>query len=372
MVKTKSRFLYWALIGTFATLYLAVAAVSTLHAVTFFQLANTLTLAILLGAAYEIGQAAVLFSILMTENKNRLLAWAMMFLLTALQVTANVYASFKFMDASASQDWTYWQRAILFGIQDQTPETYKVIISWISGALLPIVALGMTALVAENIKLVKGEGAETEKEEEKPEVPVDEIIENEVQKRLEEERLKELKSLEEEEARKIDEMQNKIKEKYDQLSEADKRLESYDNAEVKVLKKPIEVNLQDKPDFNPHEEFKMNQPLIGDNKPLPQVDPSTSPLIYGDFDKAIEVKAQAVNLEVEEKPLPTVELEFLKLDENGEVVITQPVNKVRGWHFKNEYIDDDGNVFKKGKYSHTLDKKPEKKPEDKSPPSKKV
>jgi len=71
-----NKALYWGLIGTFTILYLAVAFVSTLHAITFFQLANTLGLAILLGGAYEIGQAAVLFSILMTENKNRTLAWA--------------------------------------------------------------------------------------------------------------------------------------------------------------------------------------------------------------------------------------------------------------------------------------------------------
>ena len=149
----KGKKLYWGLIITFFALYLAVAFVSTLHAITFFQLANTLGLAILLGAAYEIGQASVLFSILMTENKNRILAWLMMFLLTALQVTANVYASFKFMDTSGTTDWTFWQRSILFWLEADSPEMYKVIISWISGALLPLVALGMTALVADNIKL---------------------------------------------------------------------------------------------------------------------------------------------------------------------------------------------------------------------------
>jgi len=163
---TKKNRLYWALIFTFAALYLAVAFVSTLHAITFFQLANTLGLAILLGAAYEIGQASVLFSILMTENKNRMLAWLMMFLLTALQVTANVYASFKFMDESGITNWTFWQRSILFWLEGGTAETYKVIISWISGALLPLVALGMTALVAENLKLKDQEDEEIEEIEE--------------------------------------------------------------------------------------------------------------------------------------------------------------------------------------------------------------
>jgi hypothetical protein len=101
-----------------------------------------------------VGQSGVLFSILLTKNKDKFLPWVLMFLLTGLQVTANVYASFKYMLMSGSNDYLYWQKSILFGVQASTPEMYQVIISWISGALLPIVALGMTALVATNIKLM--------------------------------------------------------------------------------------------------------------------------------------------------------------------------------------------------------------------------
>jgi len=155
--KITNKGLYWGLILTFGILYLCVGFVSTLHSITFFSLANNLGLAILLGLTYEIGQASVLFSILLTKNKDKFLPWALMFLLTALQVTANVYASFKFMIGSGSTDWQYWQKSILFGIQASSPEMYQVIISWISGALLPIVALGMTALVAQNIKLATEE-----------------------------------------------------------------------------------------------------------------------------------------------------------------------------------------------------------------------
>jgi len=169
--KITNKGLYWGLIATFALLYLFVGFVSTLHSITFFNLANTMSLAILLGVTYEIGQASVLFSILMTKNKDKFLPWALMFLLTALQVTANVYASFKHMVNSGSDDWVYWQKSILFGVQAQNTEMYQVIISWIAGALLPIVALGMTALVAQNMKLM------TEEEEEKPKK-----IENEEEK----------------------------------------------------------------------------------------------------------------------------------------------------------------------------------------------
>ena len=157
--KITNKGLYWGLIATFGVLYMLVAFVSTLHAIDFFRLSNIGGLAILLGIAYEVGQASVLFSILMTKNKEKFLPWLLMILLTALQVTANVYASFKHMSISGSQDWTYWYTSILkiFGVAGGTAETYQVIISWISGALLPIVALGMTALVAQNIKLITEE-----------------------------------------------------------------------------------------------------------------------------------------------------------------------------------------------------------------------
>ena len=156
--KITNKGLYWGLIITFMLLYACVGFVSTLHSITFFQLANSMGLAILLGLTYEVGQASVLFSILMSEkNQGKFLPWALMILLTALQVTANVYASFKFMLGSGSNDWTYWQKSILFGVQASSPEMYQVIISWISGALLPIIALGMTALVAQNMNFMKEE-----------------------------------------------------------------------------------------------------------------------------------------------------------------------------------------------------------------------
>jgi hypothetical protein len=171
--KITNRGLYWGLIITFALLYLCVGFVSTLHSITFFHLANTMSLAVLLGLTYEVGQASVLFSILMSEkNKGKYLPWALMFLLTALQVTANVYASFKYMAQSGSNDWIYWQKAILFGVQSSNPEIYQMIISWISGALLPIVALGMTALVAQNMKFMNEENeTKEEKPEEKESIP---------------------------------------------------------------------------------------------------------------------------------------------------------------------------------------------------------
>lgn len=186
-IKITNKGLYWGLIITFALLYLFVGFVSTLHSITFFNLANTMSLAILLGVTYEIGQASVLFSILMTKNKDKFLPWALMFLLTALQVTANVYASFKFMSNSGSDDWIYWQKSILVGLQAQNAEMYQIIISWIAGALLPIVALGMTALVAQNMKLMTEEFEEEKEEKPTPSKPSSDIPNENIEEDLMEE-----------------------------------------------------------------------------------------------------------------------------------------------------------------------------------------
>jgi hypothetical protein len=168
-MKINNRIIYWGLIITFTTLYALVGFVSTLHAISFFQLANNVALAIILAIAFEVGQSSVLFSLLMTKNKDKFLAWIMMFLLTGLQISGNVFASFKYISLSGSNDWMFWQKTILMGVQAANTEAYQVIISYIQGALLPIVALGMTALVAENIKMMSEETNEQPKKVEEKE-----------------------------------------------------------------------------------------------------------------------------------------------------------------------------------------------------------
>lgn len=358
MVKEiKNRKLYWALIGTFSLLYLAVAFVSTLHAITFFQLANTLGLAILLGAAYEIGQASVLFSILMTENKNRLLAWGMMFLLTALQVTANVYASFKFMDGSGSNDWTYWQRSILFGVEADDPEMYKVIISWISGALLPLVALGMTALVADNIRLARGE---SETEEEIKGDNFEEIVENEVQKRLEEEKEKNeplfknpFKKKKKEDKEKEDDSQEKIKARMEALSKAQKEFEEGKSPKLKtettVLREPKTLDLQDKPE-NLLLEFLDDEKTKEKVKEERDINKGEAKEIEDEFSEMLDLQDAMDSDEKDGSKLAEKEVVSDQKPEISKVEDKKPVNKQSGWHFMNEFVDDEYNVFHKGKY----------------------
>jgi len=307
-----SKGLYWGLIITFFILYFLVGFVSTLHSITFFQLANVTWMAVLLGITYEVGQAAVLFSILMSDNSKKILPWLLMFLLTALQITANVYASFKFMDGSGSMDWTFWQRSILFWLEADGPEMFKVVISWITGALLPVVALGMTALVAENLKL------KDEQEEKKEDEIEDEELPWEKEKRTEED-INKLKDIASEVHRKNDE--DKIKDIEEKL---DKR-----TAQLEALKEELLKNQEKWPVTVPEE-------LIPDK-------PSTS-----------DTK------DIKETPM-------LKL---GDKVKKTPENHPRGWHLKKEFIDDNGDVYKYGRY--IPDEHAEPPPEEQTDPPKKA
>ncbi len=291
------RKFYYALIITFTILYFCIAFVSTLHAITFFQLANGLGLAILLAAAYEIGQAAVLFSILMTKNKNTIMAWLMMFLLTSLQVTANVFASFMYIDKSANNDWEYWQRSILFWVEADSPEMYKIVIAWITGALLPIVALGMTKLVADNIKL----------QHEKVDLDYDEEEYDDYNEEDEEEYVKNSEKVLKNESY-VDKMKN-----------AARNVFYGGDEEKEEAKKVIEEFNQDPEDLDFLKESILN--TGGQTKKVESKAYNRSPYL-----------PQLLNME------------------------KVPVNKPRGWHFKAEFVDDDGNVFKKGKYSHSSKK----------------
>ena len=185
-IYNKNKVLYYGLIATFAVLYIATAFVSWYHAITFFNIANAIWLSIILSFVAEIGQAGILFAILLSKNKQKFLSWITMVLLTSLQVIGNVVASYKFIVISNSTDFTFFQKSILFWVQTDNPEMFKIIIAWIAGALLPIIALSMTALVAQNINMLEKEIDSSSKSKvgSIPDEEVDEIIENEVEKRV--------------------------------------------------------------------------------------------------------------------------------------------------------------------------------------------
>ena len=153
-----------ALIVLFSLLYIAVGFVSTFHAVSFFAISNEKWLAIILAVAFEIGQAAVLFSLLTSKTK-RVMPWILMGVLTLVQVLGNVYSSYSYMVIHNLDLVKYFTDSVLFYIQDPDPKVNQVMISYITGAILPIVALCMTSMIVD----VSGVDNKNEVVEDKPE-----------------------------------------------------------------------------------------------------------------------------------------------------------------------------------------------------------
>lgn len=130
----------------FSLLYLAVGFVSTFHAISFFAISNQNWLAIILAISFEIGQAAVLFSLL-TNKTKKIMPWILMGVLTAVQVLGNVFSSYQYMMLNSVEQIHYFTDSVLFFLQDPNPKVNQVMISYITGAILPIVSLCMTSMV---------------------------------------------------------------------------------------------------------------------------------------------------------------------------------------------------------------------------------
>ena len=132
----------------FSILYLAVGFVSVYHAINFFAISNENWLAIILAVAFEIGQAAVLFSLLVNKSKKTM-PWILMIVLTLVQVLGNVYSSYQYAAIHSTEEIKYFTDSVLFYLQDPNPQVNQVMISYITGAILPIVALCMTSMIVD-------------------------------------------------------------------------------------------------------------------------------------------------------------------------------------------------------------------------------
>jgi len=152
-MQNKSKLVSGFIIGTFVTLYLMVSVISTIHVIDFFKLSNPTWLAISLAVAFEVGAAASLASLIALRKMNKGLVWMLFFLLTAMQAMGNTYYAYVNL-----QDFQAWSE--LFGLIEEEVIFQKRVLSIVSGAILPIVALGFIKSLVDYIK------PEEEKEEE--------------------------------------------------------------------------------------------------------------------------------------------------------------------------------------------------------------
>lgn len=135
----------------FAILYISVAFVSTFHAISFFGLANDMWIAVMLAITFEIGQAAVLFSILTgAAGKRKIIPWTLMIVLTLVQILGNVYSSYQYLITNSTELLRYFKEPI-FVWTDLPDKECNVILTYIIGAILPIVSLLMTSMVTNYI-----------------------------------------------------------------------------------------------------------------------------------------------------------------------------------------------------------------------------
>lgn len=133
------------IIGTFITLYTLVSVISTIHVIDFFELSNPYWLAVTLAIGFELGAAASLASLVILDKMNKTLVWALFITITLMQMQGNMYYAFTNL-----QDFQSW--AELFDLIEEELIYQKRILAFVSGAILPLVALGFIKSLVDYIK----------------------------------------------------------------------------------------------------------------------------------------------------------------------------------------------------------------------------
>jgi hypothetical protein len=141
----KNKLVHRFIIATFVSLYLLVSIISTIHVVEFFRLSNPQWLAISLAIAFELGAAASLASLIILDKMNKTLVWMLFGTITLMQMQGNMYYAFVHME-----DFQGWSE--LFGLIEEDVVYQKRILSAVSGAILPLVALGFVKSLVDYIK----------------------------------------------------------------------------------------------------------------------------------------------------------------------------------------------------------------------------
>jgi hypothetical protein len=140
-----AKTLKYFIIGTFVSLYLAVSVISTIHVIEFFDLSNPKWLSVSLAIAFELGAAASLASLIALDKMNKLLVWSLFITLTMMQAMGNTYYAYINIE-----DFSMWSE--LFGLIEEDVIFQKRILAIISGAILPLVALGFIKSLVDYIK----------------------------------------------------------------------------------------------------------------------------------------------------------------------------------------------------------------------------
>lgn len=167
----KNKLVHYFIIGIFCSLYFLVATISMINSVAFFDLAHNGVMNWALAIGFELGAAASLAAIIILDKTNKTMVWTLFLLLTGFQMMANSFHAFINLE-------NYMPWIELFGLEEEEPIFQKRILSIVSGAVLPIVALGFIKSLVDYIRPEKTEEAVTAVIENKPaEIPAEPQIE---------------------------------------------------------------------------------------------------------------------------------------------------------------------------------------------------
>lgn len=162
----KKKITKYIYIGLFAALYLSVALVSGIHAVAFFSLANAPALGVMLAITFEIGQAAVLFSLLTNPNqRKKIMTWVQLSIFTLVQILGNVYSSYKYIVSNSMENLRFFKEPV-FIWTDLPDQMCNVIITYLVGGILPISALLLTEMLTSYLYKEEDKVPESAKQEE--------------------------------------------------------------------------------------------------------------------------------------------------------------------------------------------------------------
>lgn len=189
----KKKITKYIYIGLFAALYLSVALVSGIHAVAFFSLANAPALGVMLAITFEIGQAAVLFSLLTNPNqRKKIMTWVQLSIFTLVQILGNVYSSYKYIVSNSMENLRFFKEPV-FIWTDLPDQMCNVIITYLVGGILPISALLLTEMLTSYLYKEENKVTEPTKQEEIKEDKKEELENEQVQEQTnqEEEAIKE-------------------------------------------------------------------------------------------------------------------------------------------------------------------------------------
>ena len=174
-------------ITLFALLYVLCSVCSLIHSFAFFGLANNLPMSIMLGTCFEIGQFAVLMSLLTSKkNDGKIMQYILLIILTVVQILGNVFSSFKYLMINSVSDLEYFKKPI-FIFTDLPDDITTVIVTWIIGAILPCVCLLLTSMVSNYIM-------DTDPDDNKNLIEEDKVTEPAKQEEIKEDKKEELEN----------------------------------------------------------------------------------------------------------------------------------------------------------------------------------